>query len=44
MVFGRLVAGMDVLRRMEAFGRSSGTPTRPVVIRDCGLAEPKKAK
>jgi hypothetical protein len=44
VVFGRLVAGADVLRRMEAVGGQSGKPSRPVVVRDCGLAEPKKAK
>ena len=43
-LFPFAMAGMDVLRQMEAVGGSSGTPARPVVIRDCGLAEPKKAK
>ncbi|ORX85047.1 hypothetical protein K493DRAFT_291325 [Basidiobolus meristosporus CBS 931.73] len=36
VVFGQVVAGLDVVRRMEKLGTSSGKPTKKVVIRDCG--------
>eukprot|EP00199_Chlamydomonas_sp_CCMP681_P002579 CAMPEP_0119108918 /NCGR_PEP_ID=MMETSP1180-20130426/16179_1 /TAXON_ID=3052 ORGANISM="Chlamydomonas cf sp, Strain CCMP681" /NCGR_SAMPLE_ID=MMETSP1180 /ASSEMBLY_ACC=CAM_ASM_000741 /LENGTH=339 /DNA_ID=CAMNT_0007094595 /DNA_START=13 /DNA_END=1032 /DNA_ORIENTATION=- len=37
VVFGRVLAGMDVVRRMEACGSPSGTPTAPVSITNCGV-------
>ncbi|ASC73610.1 Peptidyl-prolyl cis-trans isomerase [Halomicronema hongdechloris C2206] len=36
VVFGHVVEGMDVVKRMEAVGSSSGKPRQPVVIADCG--------
>merc|ERR1712048_1316483 len=36
VVFGRVVDGMEVVRRMEAVGSESGTTSAPVVIDDCG--------
>ena len=36
VVFGRVVEGMDVVRAMEKVGSSSGRPSEPVVIADCG--------
>ena len=36
VVFGRVVEGMDVVRRMEACGTQSGKTSREVVINDCG--------
>ena len=36
VVFGRVVDGMSVVKRMEAVGSKSGRTSRPVVIADCG--------
>lgn len=36
VVFGRVMDGMDVVRRMESCGRDNGTPTAEVIIDDCG--------
>ena len=36
MVFGQVVEGMDVLKRMEAVGSQSGATTKEVMIADCG--------
>lgn len=36
VVFGRVVDGMDVVRRIEACGQSNGTPTASVIVDDCG--------
>eukprot|EP01136_Pigoraptor_vietnamica_P030661 Opistho-1_new@8624 len=36
VVFGRVVEGMDVVKRIEACGSKDGKPTTPVVIGDCG--------
>jgi peptidylprolyl isomerase len=38
VVFGRVVDGMDVLKKMEAVGSDSGKTSKPVVIADCGMA------
>jgi len=38
VVFGELVSGWEVLRAAEALGsRSSGAPTAPVTVTDCGV-------
>eukprot|EP01103_Thecamoeba_quadrilineata_P015272 TRINITY_DN476_c0_g1_i1.p1 TRINITY_DN476_c0_g1~~TRINITY_DN476_c0_g1_i1.p1 ORF type:complete len:208 (-),score=40.37 TRINITY_DN476_c0_g1_i1:25-648(-) len=37
VVFGKVVDGLDVLKKIEAVGSSSGVPTETVVIADCGL-------
>eukprot|EP00967_Tisochrysis_lutea_P065463 scaffold85140_cov22-Tisochrysis_lutea.AAC.1 len=39
VVFGRVLAGMDIVRRVEAVGSASGSPTEPVVIADCGVLD-----
>ncbi|KAF5830762.1 cyclophilin-type peptidyl-prolyl cis-trans isomerase [Dunaliella salina] len=39
VVFGRVLAGMDVVRRVEAVGSASGAPSEPVVIADCGVLD-----
>ncbi|KAH8553248.1 peptidyl-prolyl cis-trans isomerase E [Umbelopsis sp. PMI_123] len=36
VVFGQVVAGMDVVRKAENVGTASGKPTQPVTIVDCG--------
>merc|ERR1712205_196742 len=38
-VFGEVVEGMDVVRKMEAEGAQSGTVEKEVKIADCGLLE-----
>jgi peptidyl-prolyl isomerase F (cyclophilin D) len=36
VVFGKVVNGMDVVKKIEAKGTSRGTPSAKVVIKDCG--------
>mmetsp|Transcript_9867 Transcript_9867/g.10850 ORF Transcript_9867/g.10850 Transcript_9867/m.10850 type:complete len:175 (-) Transcript_9867:84-608(-) len=36
VVFGKVVDGMDVVKKMESVGSSSGATSQPVVIADCG--------
>lgn len=36
VVFGIVVEGMDVVKKMEATGTRTGKPKEPVVIADCG--------
>ncbi|KAF6029040.1 hypothetical protein EB796_012650 [Bugula neritina] len=35
-VFGKVVEGMDVLRKVESYGSSSGRTSKVVSIADCG--------
>ena len=35
-MFGHIVSGLDVLRKIEKLGTSSGKPTQKVTIVDCG--------
>ena len=45
VVFGAVVEGLDVLKKIEALGSRSGQPSTKVVIADCGeLTEEAKAK
>lgn len=39
VVFGEVVAGMEVVDAIEAAGTADGTPTVPVIIADCGQTE-----
>ncbi|KAL5506598.1 hypothetical protein EMCRGX_G008280 [Ephydatia muelleri] len=39
VVFGKVVEGMDVVRKMEAVGSEDGDTSKPVVIKDCGMAK-----
>lgn len=36
VVFGAVVEGMDVVRKMEKLGSGSGKTSQKVVIADCG--------
>ncbi|RWS24749.1 peptidyl-prolyl isomerase-1-like protein, partial [Leptotrombidium deliense] len=36
VVFGSVVEGMDVVRKVESYGTQGGQPTKNVVISDCG--------
>merc|ERR1712116_81341 len=36
VVFGSVVEGMDVVRKIEAVGSSGGKTSKPVTITDCG--------
>jgi peptidylprolyl isomerase len=35
-VFGKVTKGMDVVKKIESFGSSSGATSKPIVIKDCG--------
>ena len=36
VVFGEVVEGMDIVKKVEALGSQSGSMKKPVVISDCG--------
>jgi cyclophilin family peptidyl-prolyl cis-trans isomerase len=36
VVFGSVVEGMDVVRKMEGYGTSSGAPKAKIIIANCG--------
>ena len=36
MVFGSVVEGMDVVKKIESYGSSSGKTSKKIVIADCG--------
>ena len=36
VVFGKVESGLDVLRKLEGVGSSSGSVSKPVTIQDCG--------
>ena len=36
VVFGSVVDGMDVVKRVEGVGSQSGKTSQPVMISDCG--------
>lgn len=37
-VFGRVLEGMDVVKKIEAVGSPSGQPSKPILISDSGMA------
>ena len=39
VVFGRVIKGEDVVKKMEAVGSSSGGTSKKVVVADCGELE-----
>jgi len=42
VVFGSVVNGMDLVRKIESLGSSSGQPQAEVAIDDCGVLETKE--
>ena len=42
VVFGKVVVGMDVVKKIEQIGTGDGKPGQPVKIVDCG--EPAEIK
>jgi peptidyl-prolyl cis-trans isomerase A (cyclophilin A) len=36
VVFGSVVEGMDVVKKIESFGTQSGRPSAKILIADCG--------
>lgn len=36
VVFGSVVEGIDVVKKMEGVGSESGKPSKPVLIANCG--------
>ena len=36
VVFGKVIEGMDVVKKIEALGSETGRPSKKVVISDCG--------
>ncbi len=36
VVFGKVIEGMDIVKKIEAVGSQSGRPSKKVVIEDCG--------
>ncbi|EDV97115.1 peptidyl-prolyl cis-trans isomerase [Drosophila grimshawi] len=36
VVFGRVVDGMDIIRKVESMGSYSGKTTKDIIIEDCG--------
>jgi len=39
VVFGKVVKGMDVVKKMEALGARSGSTSKKVVCKNCGVVE-----
>ena len=37
VVFGKVIEGMDVLKKMESKGTEMGKPRATVTIKDCGV-------
>jgi len=44
VVFGRVLEGMDVVKKVEEQGSRSGATKSKVVIKDCGELKDEKAK
>jgi len=36
VVFGKVIEGMDIVKKVESFGSESGTPKKIIVISDSG--------
>ena len=44
VVFGKVVEGMDVVKKIESFGSRNGKTSKKVVIEDCGEVDWKSYK
>ena len=42
VVFGRVIEGMDLVKKIESFGSRSGRTRKEIKIVDCGEIKPKK--
>jgi len=40
VVFGKVVKGMDVVKKVESFGSSDGKTSKKIVVKDCGEVAP----
>ncbi|KAI7833765.1 peptidyl-prolyl cis-trans isomerase A2 [Kickxella alabastrina] len=36
VVFGKVITGLDVVKKIEALGSANGKPSKKIVIEDCG--------
>ncbi|GFQ87265.1 hypothetical protein TNCT_53221, partial [Trichonephila clavata] len=36
VVFGQVVEGMDVVKKIESYGSQSGKTTKTITVADCG--------
>ncbi|KAG4303421.1 hypothetical protein PCANB_000282 [Pneumocystis canis] len=37
VVFGEVIEGMDIVKKIESYGSSSGTPSAKIIIKNCGV-------
>jgi cyclophilin family peptidyl-prolyl cis-trans isomerase len=44
VVFGVVLEGFDVVKKIESFGSSSGIPSRKISIAKCGILEHTESK
>ena len=40
VVFGKVVKGMSVVKKVESFGSPDGATSKKILIKDCGEIEP----
>ncbi|MBK5284920.1 MAG: peptidylprolyl isomerase, partial [Bacteroidia bacterium] len=41
-VFGKVVEGMDVVKKIETYGSQSGATSKKIIVADCGELKEKK--
>ncbi|XP_037900361.1 peptidyl-prolyl cis-trans isomerase-like [Glossina fuscipes] len=39
VVFGKVIEGLETVKKMEAYGGQSGRPAKRIVIEDCGQTQ-----
>ncbi len=44
VVFGRVINGMDVVKKIESYGTSNGKPKKKIIITNCGEYQSKMKK